>query len=147
MDSSFHSAMHTVHAQIKAPDLHHVDPGEGCCSSQSTCQILAWSLACACSDSSFGSAFLMVLGYLYLELPLTLRGYALNRLLLYIFVSTSSPTPFSLTFSVSKASYWWGEGSSRLPVTHPKSVTKCGVSNSCLMKFLFCFFVFQFMPD
>lgn len=148
VESNFHSVMHTLHAQIKPLDLHHMDPGEeGSCSNQLTCWVLAWSLACACSDSSFGSALLMVLDICTWS-SLQPRGVILLTSYCFVYLSAQAvPGHSLLTFSISKASYWWGGDCYRPLVSHPKCVSKCEFSNSCLMKFLFCFFVFQFMPD
>lgn len=56
-----------------------MDPG-----GESTCQVLAWSLACVHVAVPPSVHFPDGVRYLYLELYPTPRGYPLNQLLLYI---------------------------------------------------------------
>lgn len=80
--------------------------------------------------------------------PLQPQGVTLltSCFFLCLIVHTSSPRLLCLALPVSKACYCWGRGSHHHTVSHPKCVTKCEFRNICLIKFIFCFFLFQFMP-
>lgn len=139
---------HTPHVQIQALGLYHMGPGEeDSCPEQSAWQVLACRLAHTWGGSTFGSAFSVMLDTCVWN-PLQPQGVTLltSCFFLCLIVRTSSPRLLCLALPVLKAYYCWGRGSHHHTVSHPKCVTKCEFRNICLIKFIFCFFLFQFMP-
>lgn len=89
--------------------------------------------------------FLSCVRYLCVE-PCAAPSLVTSCFFLCLIVTTSSPRLLCLALPVLKASYYWGGDSHHHTVSHPKSVTKCECRNICLIEFIFCFFLFQFMP-